>query len=100
PSKDGLTLVYLNCWSSSHVGRGICKCVSHPVWRSKSLTAKESLEIATEYLTKQKNGGAVHPSFFISTIDGKPPPALFRTLLYRCRAISDAAHVRFRAIHG
>lgn len=53
PSK--MELVYLNCWSSSHVGMGTCNCVNHPVWRSKSLSAKEILEIAKEHLAKQKN---------------------------------------------
>lgn len=53
PSK--MELVYLNCWSSNHVGMGTCNCVNHPVWRSKSLSAKEILEIAKEHLAKQKN---------------------------------------------
>ena len=53
PSK--MELVYLNCWSSSHVGMGICNCINHPTWRSKKLSAKEILEIAKEHLAKQKN---------------------------------------------
>lgn len=55
PSKDGMKLVYLNCWSANSVGMGICNCVNHPTWKSKKLSAKEILEIAKEYLTKQKN---------------------------------------------
>src|SRR5690606_37830803 len=51
----GNELVYLNCWSASSVGMGICNCVNHPTWRSKKLSAKEILEIAKEYFTKQKN---------------------------------------------
>lgn len=53
PSK--MELVYLNCWSSSHVGMGTCNCVNHPTWRSKKLSAKETLELAKEHLAKQKN---------------------------------------------
>ena len=53
--EHGGELVYLDCWSASSVGMGICNCVNHPTWRSKKLSAKEILEIAKEHLAKQKN---------------------------------------------
>ena len=52
--EHGGELVYLDCWSASSVGMGICNCVNHPTWRSKKLSAKEILEIAKKYLVKQE----------------------------------------------
>ena len=53
--EHGGELVYLDCWSASSVGMGICNCVNHPTWRSKKLSAKEILEIAKGHFAKQKN---------------------------------------------
>ena len=53
--EHGGELVYLNCWSASSVGMGICNCVNHPTWKSKKLSAKETLELIKEHLAKQKN---------------------------------------------
>ena len=53
--EHGGELVYLDCWSASSVGMGTCNCVNHSTWRSKKLSAKETLELIKEYLAKQKN---------------------------------------------
>lgn len=52
--EDGYELVYVACWSSSHLGFGICNCVNHPIHESEPISAQEALELVREHYKKGK----------------------------------------------